>query len=148
MSYLGIDIGTTTICFVKIDGNEKPVKELTIKNDAGIPAAEPHHLQSPERILELVTENLSRFLEGEDDVECIGICCQMHGILYVKDGKAVSPLYTWQDACGNEVYRGGMTYAEYISFTTGYKVFSGYGLWFQISRPVVSRGMTLITGSS
>jgi len=128
MSYLGIDIGTTTICFVKIDGNEKPVKELTIKNDAGIPAAEPHHLQSPERILELVTENLSRFLEGEDDVECIGICCQMHGILYVKDGKAVSPLYTWQDACGNEVYRGGMTYAEYISFTTGYKVFSGYGL--------------------
>jgi sedoheptulokinase len=131
VSYIGIDIGTTTISFVKISNTSKLLKELTVRNDANIKATVPHSLQSPERIAEIVRENLDKFIaesEGKDSPDSIGICCQMHGILYTNKGKAVSPLYTWQDACGNEIYRGGMTYAEYISFRTGYKVFSGYGL--------------------
>ncbi len=128
MSYIGIDIGTTTISFVKISQDAKLIKEITVKNDTEIPSSHPHHLQSPERLAEIVETTLDAFLEEDEGIKCVGICCQMHGILYLKDGRPVSPLYTWRDACGNEVYRGGMTYAEYISFRTGYKVFSGYGL--------------------
>ena len=62
------------------------------------------------------------------DVACIGVTGQMHGIVYLdKNGDPVSPLYTWQDARGDEVYENGKTYAAYLSEKTGYPLATGYG---------------------
>ena len=53
----------------------------------------------------------------------------MHGIVYVdNDGKAVSPLYTWQDNRGNLILNNNITYAEFLTDYSGYNLSTGYGL--------------------
>ena len=52
----------------------------------------------------------------------------MHGMLYVDiDGNAVSPLYTWQDGCGNRVLEEGKSSAQILKEKAGASA-SGYGL--------------------
>lgn len=63
------------------------------------------------------------------DIKGIGVTGQMHGILYLNEqGEAVSPLYTWQDGRGNQLYRDNKTYAAYLSDETGYALATGFGL--------------------
>lgn len=53
---------------------------------------------------------------------------QMHGILYTdQEGKAVSPLMTWQDGRGNCPCQPGKSYAEALSEQTGYRLATGFG---------------------
>ena len=52
----------------------------------------------------------------------------MHGIVYLdKNGEAVSPLTIWQDGRGDTPYKEGLTYAEWLSKKTGYKLATGFG---------------------
>ncbi len=77
-------------------------------------------IQSVEKIEKQATELLDSLID--DSTAVIGVTGQMHGIVYTnKEGRAVSPLYTWQDGRGNLPYKG-TTYAKHLGS------FSGYGL--------------------
>lgn len=120
MRAIGIDLGTTSICGILIDTDSGEVlRSRTENSHAFIPGAfEWERLQQPARIIALATEILEDLLcEG---VAAIGVTGQMHGIVYVDaQGKAVSPLYTWQDGRGNQPYRD-TTYAQHLHSHSGY----------------------------
>jgi len=121
MKAIGIDIGTTSVCGILLDvENGKLLDSCTKNSDAFIPSNnEWEKIQSVDKIMEIAKGILDEFIT--DDVKVIGVTGQMHGIVYTdKDGKAVSPLYIWQDERGNQPYKD-TTYAKYL------KSYSGYG---------------------
>lgn len=123
MKSIGIDIGTTSICGISADCQSGEIlKSVTLPNDSFIETNKSfERIQDSDKILKKVF-SLVEELTDEDTVS-IGFSNQMHGILYTdKNGNALSPLYIWQDARGNEVYKDGKTYAEAIGG------FAGYGL--------------------
>ena len=129
MKHIGIDIGTSSICAVVYDADSFEVRSVTKANDAALTNGLPAWAfrQDAERILQVVRESLDA-LSGPD-VASIGICGQMHGMLYVDaDGRAVSPLYTWQDGSAAQQMRDGKSYAQWLSAQTGYEAATGYGL--------------------
>lgn len=128
MNVIGLDIGTTTICGIAVDvENGKLLKSVTLDNNSFIDGRPFEKIQSPEIIIEKVCALAAELLAEFSPVCAVGITGQMHGIVYVdENGKAVSPLYTWQDGSGNQPYEGG-TYASVLSETTGYNAASGFG---------------------
>ena len=157
MRAAGFDIGTTTVCGVLLDlENGRTIKTRTRKNDSWIEGESYERLQDPARILGLVREIYSDFLE-EGELSVIGLTGQMHGMVYVdEEGNAVSSLYTWEDERGNcpipktsaasetdtsrhmcssttDVgavgrFESPETYAQELSFLTGYQMATGFGL--------------------
>lgn len=129
MLTIGIDIGTTTICFVVVDSHNKIAESITLPNDSALEAlCSWEHLQDPERIYQLVISELESMLKKYPDVSAIGLTGQMHGILYVDGkGEAVSPLYTWQDERGN-IIEEGESLVERLKEVTSAPVATGYGL--------------------
>lgn len=127
MTSIGIDIGTTTISAVLIDNNSgKVLKSVTVSNKTDLSINGENNLQDPEQIFDKVKRIIDELIES-NNVQCIGIAGQMHGIVYVsEEGKSISPLYTWRHNGGNEIYKD-TTYAEYLSLLTNYNVASGYG---------------------
>ena len=131
MNYIGLDIGTTSICGIVLDGKtHKSLISITRKNDALLQNTDPlMRCQSPEAILQTLRAILDELLASYPDVKAIGITGQMHGIVYVDDrGEAVSPLYTWQDQHGDACYRDGKSYAQFASQKSGYTMATGYGI--------------------
>ena len=131
MNYIGIDIGTTTICGVLYDTESKTVLQaVTRPNNSVLPYPEAwKKRQDPDIILRTVYAILEDLLIEGCTVAAIGITGQMHGIVYMDDhGNAVSDLYTWQDGSGNEKMSSGLTYAEQLSSLTGYPMATGFGL--------------------
>jgi sedoheptulokinase len=130
MLSIGLDIGTTTICAVVFDPSKgEIVKTVTEVNGAELaPVYEWEKLQNPDVILNKTKKIVNSLTAGFDDILCIGITGQMHGILYIDEkGDAVSPLYCWQDGRGNLEYGGGVSYAEYLSEKSGLRLAGGYG---------------------
>lgn len=129
MKTLGIDIGTTTISAVIVE-NGKNLAQITYKNDSFLPAGNSwERIQSPEYIRETALEAVKTLIAKHPDVERIGVTGQMHGIVYLDaEGTAISPLYTWQDERGNQLYKDCETYVQYLCRMSGYKLASGYGL--------------------
>lgn len=120
MKAIGLDIGTTGICGILMDGvSGEVIKTASRSNDTAIPGEKDfERLQSPEKIWEKVSSILDEL--STNDISVIGVTGQMHGIVYTdKNGMAVSPLFTWQDKRGEEEYNG-TTYAEAISSHSGY----------------------------
>lgn len=121
MKAIGIDIGTTSICGILLDcSNGEIIRSVTNNSDSFIPTAnEWEKIQDTEKIISMalaITDDLLC-----EDVAVIGVTGQMHGIVYFdKDGKAVSPLYTWQDGRGNLPYKDGKTYSEHLGLPAGY----------------------------
>ena len=127
MLAIGIDLGTTSICGILIDTDSgKVLRSRTENSDAFIESEHSwERMQQPERIINLAMAILEDLLC--DNVASIGVTGQMHGIVYVDhNGKAVSPLYTWQDGRGNQPYLD-TTYAQYLHSHSGL-VGSGNGL--------------------
>ncbi|MFT3983106.1 MAG: FGGY family carbohydrate kinase [Lachnospiraceae bacterium] len=127
----GIDIGTTTICGLVIDSaSGEVISRRTIQNDSALSGmSEEEQLQEPEKIIEVVFALYRSFIETYETIVSVGLTGQMHGIVYTdKNGRAVSPLYTWQDERGNRSYRNGKTYAEYLTEATGNNMATGFGL--------------------
>ncbi len=123
MKSIGIDIGTTGICGILVDTESGAIlKTESRDNDCFIDTDKDFEkIQDGEKILGKVTDILENLFD--DDTVSIGFSNQMHGIIYLdKSGKALSPLYIWQDGRGNLPYKNGKTYAEYMDS------FSGYGL--------------------
>lgn len=132
---MGIDIGTTTVSIVvvytntienKDENQNKNQNKSKNKNKdqntyifVGSETAchhaffklekEFHKVQDPEKIWTITSQLISRMIEKYGKPDVIGMTGQMHGILYVNEyGQAVSPFYTWQDGCGDEVLRENM----------------------------------------
>lgn len=123
MNTIGLDIGTTGICGISVDCESgEIIASVNVNNDSFIKTGKDfERVQSPERIMEIVTDIVKKLCNSE--TKSIGISNQMHGVFYAdKNGKALSPLYTWQDSRGSLEYKDGKTYAEYVGS------FSGYGL--------------------
>lgn len=130
LRFIGLDIGTTTISAVAIDGeNGKVLKAVTVDNDTVIETEnKARRMQDPVKIKEKVFALKEQLVKEFAPITAIGVTGQMHGILYLdKNGTPVSPLYTWQDATGSLPYKDS-TYAEYLSQKSGYALASGYGL--------------------
>lgn len=131
MRAIGVDIGTTTISAVVVDTETQTVeKAYTIENGSFIPSEENwNKIQDPDVIIRKATALLDKILETYDRVQWIGLTGQMHGIVYVdKNGKHVSPLYTWQDGSGDQTCFDGDSVCTAVNKKSGLKVFTGYGL--------------------
>jgi sedoheptulokinase len=130
MHFIGIDVGTSTICGVVYDLENKKIHSLSKENNSYLLTLNDwEKIQSPQKILSIVEEILEEFLNEFNDIKGIGITGQMHGILYIdKYGKSLSPLFTWQDGRGNLIFHDNLSYSTYINQITGYSVASGFGL--------------------
>jgi len=119
MHIIGIDLGTTSICGVQMDAKTgRVLRSRTENSNAFIDGESFERKQSPEKIISLALEILEDLIDGK--TAAIGVTGQMHGIVYYDcTGKAVSPLYTWQDGRGNKPY-GDTTYAGYLHSCSGY----------------------------
>lgn len=130
MRILGIDIGTTTISVIMIDGDSgEAIGTRTIAHhgflEGHIAASK---IQDPGKLLKITETAVKELSEEYGIPDSIGLTGQMHGMLYVDaKGDAVSPAYIWQDGCGNEPMEDGVTYAEYMKKAGGAAA-SGYGL--------------------
>lgn len=99
MNYtIGIDTGTTSVSIVAINEALKVIDSITVNHEAFIERG----VQNPEKIREIVMASLESLTSKLGQPSAIGFTGQMHGILYINGkGKAVSPLYTWQDGSGS-----------------------------------------------
>lgn len=127
---IGLDIGTTSISAVAVEASSGLLlRSATVPNDSALPSPDGvSRLQAPARIAKTALALKASLAAEFPSVAAIGVTGQMHGILYLdRAGRAVSPLYTWQDGRGNFPY-GESTYALRFSVRSGYPLASGYGL--------------------
>jgi sedoheptulokinase len=143
MRLIGIDAGTTSISGVLLNSETREIEALESKEHlARIATDSPEEdIQDPELILQTVQHILSALSEVAAEkmkagvpggpVSAISITGQVHGILYVdKQGRHVSPLYTWQDTRGSrrkEDDSTGKSWSEWAADVVGYAVPPGYG---------------------
>lgn len=128
---IGLDIGTTTVsAAVVVPESNILLKACNLPNDSQIVSGRSDEkMQDPERIFELVQLLLDILLKQFPDPVGIGLTGQMHGILYVdRDGKSVSPLYTWQDRRSERLLTNGRTSLEELNERLGLPIFAGYGV--------------------
>ncbi len=126
----GLDIGTTTLCGLLLEESSGEILAVRSEPNAFVlPAAgSDESLQDPEAILGAARRLLESLLAGGPRVAAIGVTGQMHGILYVdRKGRALSPLYTWQDGRGERELSGGQSYAAFLSGRLGSRVSTGMG---------------------
>lgn len=130
MKLLGIDIGTSTICGVLYDTETKETKSLSKANNTWIESCETwERIQDAELIVDIVQQLIGELSLMAKDVAGIGFTGQMHGIVYLdRNGRSVSPLFTWQDGRAGLKYKDGKSYAAWMSEATGMDVSTGYGL--------------------
>lgn len=128
--YLGIDIGTTSICALALSADGETLAALNRPNSSAIANDKPFaRMQNPEKILDTAYSLIGEIKNRLGEPAAIGVTGQMHGIVYIdSEGNAVSPLYTWQDARGAQSMESGETYVSHINRITGYRTAAGYGL--------------------
>lgn len=130
MISIGIDIGTTTISMIAMNAESgKIMGSRTIPHKTFLQGHIPEaKIQDAEKILQIVKETLDDLITEYGIPSSIGLTGQMHGMLYVdSEGNSVSPLYIWQDGCGNEHMENGKTYAETLRETGG-AASTGFGV--------------------
>lgn len=130
MYAMGIDLGTTTISVIMMDSESgKIIESKTIAHGAFIEGHIPESkVQDPKKLEKIVKGAVDDLVRVYGAPACIGLTGQMHGMLYVDcEGDAVSPLYIWQDGCGNQLMEDGRSYAEVLKETGG-AASTGFGL--------------------
>lgn len=129
MKIMGIDIGTTTVSIVLTEAETgKLIARETVEHNSFLQSSRPEQkIQNPERICEIVRELLAKMQGKYGLPDGIGFTGQMHGMLYVDvSGRAVSPLYTWQDGSGEIPLEDGRSCVEILKDTGA--AASGYGI--------------------
>lgn len=123
MKTIGLDIGTTSIGIVVADTENKTVIDSkTVESNSFIDSKPGERIQNVDTIVSKAMCLINDMLEKHTDISAIGLTGQMHGIIYTNaDGKAVSPLITWQDMRGEKT-------AEEIKEKFGIGAAAGYGL--------------------
>lgn len=130
MYSIGMDIGTTSLCGLVLDPeNRRVLKSITVDSVSQIPGERPwHRCQAPEVILDKCCGILEQLLSEYPQADAIGVTGQMHGIVYCDcRGQPVSPLYTWQDESGNQLRDDGQKWSSHLSRLSGYPLSSGFG---------------------
>ncbi len=115
MRHIGYDIGTTSTSAVVLCGESGRVLEaLTLDTPPRLAQTHPYEkLQDPEAIAEMAVATLRGLIERHGPIASIGLTGQMHGIVYYDaDGRSLGPLYSWQDARGEEPFSEGRSYTE------------------------------------
>lgn len=130
MNFLGIDIGTSSICGIVYNTVSKDIVSIAKINNTDMLSCNVwEKVQDANAIVDIVLDLIQELRIQYPDIKGIGLSGQMHGILYVNaEGEAVSPLYTWQDMRGSLLYKDGMSYAVYLSKQTGFPLSTGFGL--------------------
>ena len=130
MNFLGIDIGTSSICGIVYNTVSKDIVSIAKINNTDMLSCNVwEKVQDANPIVDIVLDLIQELRIQYPDIKGIGLSGQMHGILYVNaEGEAVSPLYTWQDMRGSLLYKDGMSYAAYLSKQTGFPLSTGFGL--------------------
>ena len=121
MNAIGLDIGTTSICAIRLNCETGVAEKiLSANNTSWLPSSEKwEKIQNANIIFDTVLNLLESIADSK--TAAIGVTGQMHGIVYLDNsGNAVSPLYTWQDERGNLIYTDKKTYAEYLNSFAGY----------------------------
>ena len=150
MKVIGIDIGTTSVSSVVIDSEGcTQVASKTLPNDTAIVSEKTWiRQQNADRILEKCFSLVKEYKEKWPDIQRIGITGQMHGMLYVdKEGRAVSPLTTWEDERGNQLQENGKSYVQELKEKTGYPMATGFGLtthFYNLKNGLVPAGAACI----
>lgn len=122
--YVGLDIGTTSISATVI-GDDKVIKTYNMPSEADIEKG----VQNVETITGKLLSLTDTIKSEYTNIAAIGITGQMHGIVYVDEsGRAISPLYTWQNDFGDKLYAENETYCEAARRITNISAASGYGL--------------------
>lgn len=128
MYKLGIDIGTTTICAVVVNEQNIVAETVNVESNAFISDCAAFERIQDVSLIESKVHSIVNGILEKYDVSHIGVTGQMHGILYIdKQGSPVSPLYTWQDGRGDELFDKDTSYAKKLSQMTGYRLATGYG---------------------
>lgn len=130
MRAMGIDIGTTTASIIMMNAASGEILgSKTIAHNAFLEGHVPESkIQDAEKLYQAAEGALIELSEEFGKPDCIGLTGQMHGMLYVdSEGQAVSPLYIWQDGCGNFKMEDGRSYAEVLRETGG-AASTGFGL--------------------
>lgn len=97
---LGIDIGTTSVSGVAVDGDGKVAATVTHTHEADIPDL-PHgiHAQDAARLMSAVDHVIAELEAKTGKADDIGWTGQMHGVVGVDaDLRPVTPFVTWRDA--------------------------------------------------
>ena len=133
MKVIGIDIGTTTVSAVVLepDGHDgqKLLTSRTIANGSFLKGADWERIQDAEKLTDKAKAVLDELLAAYPETEAIGLTGQMHGIVYTdREGRAVSPLYTWEDGRGDQREFDGETAASWIRKNCGIPAATGFGL--------------------
>lgn len=103
MYAVGIDIDTTTCSSVLLNLSSGQAEYTsTVRNASGLKRDVPGAtLCDAVQIESLVSEQIGKIRSRLGPIASIGLTGQMHGIVYTgRDGRPVSPLYTWQDRRG------------------------------------------------
>ena len=127
---LGIDIGTTTISGIVLDTEKRQMLEArTVQNGSFIKTEhEWERIQDVDVILDKAEDLVKELLACCPEADVIGLTGQMHGIVYLnRNGRHVSPLYTWQDGSGAQPFREQETFAEFLTRHAALPVRPGYG---------------------
>jgi len=130
MRAMGIDIGTTTASIIMMDaGSGEILGSKTIAHNAFLEGHVPQSkVQDAKKLYEAAEGAVIELSQEFGAPDCIGLTGQMHGMLYVdENGEAVSPVYIWQDGCGNFKMEDGKSYAEKL-IETGGAASTGFGL--------------------
>ena len=113
---ISVDIGTTTICGVSISTSGELIASVERPNIAAIAnLATEHAEQEPSRIRDCVFEILRELSAAVNEVICVGMTGQMHGMLCVNAAcEPLTPLITWQDGRCLEPAIDGRSYLEHM----------------------------------
>lgn len=130
MKLIGLDMGSTSLSCVLVDTEAGQVlRALTCPVKGALSSDVPGGICFDPDILVVEAVTLLRETAAGQPIAAIGLTGQMHGILYTDaEGKAVSPLYTWQDQRGLLFADAAETYVQRLSRLTGYPMAIGYGL--------------------
>ncbi|MBQ8954428.1 MAG: hypothetical protein IJ048_09960, partial [Clostridia bacterium] len=130
MNIIGIDIGTTTLSAVVLEANTRAaIHSETLPGAPFLPAPKGwERMQDAEETARRARALVGRLTEDYGPVAAIGLTGQMHGVLPLdRSGRAIGPLYTWQDGRG-DVDEGDGPLAGRLSERLGLPLATGYGL--------------------
>jgi xylulokinase len=141
--YIGIDLGTSSVKLMLIDGDGQILKEIT----RDYPVYYPHPGWSEQNAAdwwEAICEGLPTLLSGFDGgaVRGIGAAGQMHGLVILdKDDKIIRPTILWNDGRTEEetAYLNESIGKERLFEYTGNIAFAGFTapklLWLKKNEP-------------
>lgn len=143
MTYIGIDVGTSSTKLLLVDEEGNILKSASKE----YPTSMPHNgwsEQDPAEWVNAVMESLGKLLEGENagDVRAIGIDGQMHGLVVLDNNdQVIRPVILWNDSRATEETEWLNTEigTDRLTELTGNIAFAGFTapklLWLQKHEP-------------